>query len=358
MWWWPSTGCGSSWRRTCSTVRSCAVFEHRCCRKIFCATDHFFCACRWIFWVQNCSLELHCFSYKWVYCLPCFSLIQIVNSVVKNSAEASCLLPSSLWRRGVAEDLGAGANGLFQLWLESVSKYLDSVSNDEAFLTRAPILPHVQVWLFCDSLCLHGSDRSCLQYGALLFYRGPATASAAPVNSFCRWHDCGILPLIFYVGKMQIYFAGCLRLSRGIVTCWTRCLSFFPGWQASVWPSSSSTTPLPLWGWSSLLMLFSPTAASESFICINAHHHTPACWSSWCLFHFICPLSAPALWQSPTNNSTKLLGTKLCWKKGIITSITSTTFLAALVRIHFFKSNILSFSFTASPQAHSLFLWE
>lgn len=27
MRWWPSTGCGSSWRHTRSTVRSCAVFE-------------------------------------------------------------------------------------------------------------------------------------------------------------------------------------------------------------------------------------------------------------------------------------------------------------------------------------------
>lgn len=72
-------------------------------------------------------------------------------------------------------------------------------------------------------------------------------------------------------------------------------------------------------------------------------------------FYFICPLSAPALWPSPTNSSTKLLATKLCWKKATITSTTSTTFLAALVRILFFFLKATFCNFPLSP-VHKLVL--
>lgn len=150
MWWWPSTGCGSSWRRTRSTVRSCLAFEHKHWRKVFSTTDvSSLSSCRWIFWFQNCSVELHCFSDKWVRCSPCCSAIRPLNTVLcVHSAVASCLLPSSLWCRGVVENFGPGTDGLFQFWLESVSNNLDSALNDRVWSSLDPRAPLT----FCPGL--------------------------------------------------------------------------------------------------------------------------------------------------------------------------------------------------------------
>lgn len=272
MRWWPSTGCGSSWRRTRSTVRSCVASEHKCWRRVFSTTDvSSLSSCRWIFWVQNCSLELHCFSDKWVCCSPCFSPVWTLKTALcMHSALASCLLPISLWCRGVVENFGPGTDGLFQLWLESVSNNLDSVLNGRVLSTLNPRAPptfcpgstspwqYLLSWawsllpsIWSPFILLWSSDRfSCS--GRLLF-------------QFSTWLQNTANPVLS-VSKMHINFAGCLRLSRGTVTCWTPCSSSSQGWQASVWPWSSSTTPLLLLEWSSLLKSFIPTVAGEPIV--------------------------------------------------------------------------------------------
>lgn len=153
---------------------------------------------------------------------------------------ASCLLPISLWCRGVVENFGPGTDGLFQLWLESVSNKLNPGFNDRvlscldprASLTFCPGLTspwqYLLSWawsllpsIWSPFISLWSSDRfSCS--GKLLF-------------QFLTWLQNTPNPFLS-VSKMLINFAGCLRLSRGTVTCWTQCLSSSQGWQASVWP--------------------------------------------------------------------------------------------------------------------------
>lgn len=93
--------------------------------------------CRWIFPVQTCPLELHCFPDQWVGCYRFTSTLNNLEIFLQGfeidhlESQANlwrhCISPSfslllSLWCRGVTENFRFGASGLFQLRVESVSK--------------------------------------------------------------------------------------------------------------------------------------------------------------------------------------------------------------------------------------------
>lgn len=170
---------------------------------------------------------------------PYLSTVRLLETAEwwMNSAEASCLLPSSLWCRGVVEGFRPGAGGLFQLWVESVSDNLDSVSVDGLGsildpCTRLTVCPgSTSLWQSLPSWVWSLLPSTWSPF-ILLWSSGRFSCSGKFFLTRLRSRATHV----FYISKMQIYFSGCLRLSRGIVTCWTRCLSSSPGWQASVWP--------------------------------------------------------------------------------------------------------------------------